>query len=157
VTAGAEPGPTTRSAQHEALPPERLARWSRYGRWDQTFFPSLVGIVVEDIRVDYCRMRLPWRPELAQPAGLLHGGAIATLVDSVMVPAIGAAYDAPQGFATVDLHVQYQGGVNGEDIVAEGWVTQRGRSMVFAEAEVLTAAGAPVAKAMLTFRLLGGR
>jgi uncharacterized protein (TIGR00369 family) len=100
-------------------------------------------------------MRLPWRPELTQPAGMVHGGAIATLVDSVLVPAIGSGYDEPRNFATIDMQLQFRGAVLGEDMVAEGWVTTRGRSIVFCEAEVTTVSGKPVAKAMLTFRVLG--
>jgi uncharacterized protein (TIGR00369 family) len=147
----------SRADQFDPLPPDRLEVWSRYGRWEDPYFPRLLGIVVEDIRVDYCRMRLPWRFELTQPAGVVHGGAIASLVDSVMVPAIGAHYAEHRGFVTVDLQLQYQGAVVREDMVAEGWVTQRGQSICFCEAEVTTASGGRVAKAMMTFRILGPR
>ena len=80
----------TRADAYLPLPPEREALWSGYGQWDELYFPKLVGLEIEEIRTDYCRMRLPWRPELMQPAGAVHGGAIATLVDSVLVPAIGS-------------------------------------------------------------------
>ena len=73
----------------------------------RVFFPTLLGLVVEEVRVDYCRMRLPFRPELEQPAGLVHGGAIASLLDSVVVPAVGSAYGADARYSTVDMHVQF--------------------------------------------------
>lgn len=145
----------TRGEGYAPLPPERAALWAGYGRWEQTFFPKLVGLEVEEVRIDYCRMRLPWRPELTQPAGVVHGGAIATLIDSVVVPAIGSGYEQRQGFVTVDMQLQYRGAVVEEDMIGEGWVTVRGRSVVFCEAEVLTASGKAVAKGMLTYRVLG--
>jgi len=145
----------SRADAHAPLPPERAALWSGYGQWDEVYFPRLVGVVVEDVRVDYCRMRVPWRSELTQPAGVVHDGAIAALVDSVVVPAIGSGYDDRRAFATVDLQLQYRGAVVQEDMVGEGWVTVRGRSIVFCEAEVVTASGRPVAKGMLTYRVLG--
>jgi uncharacterized protein (TIGR00369 family) len=101
------------------------------------------------------RMRLPWRTELTQPAGVVHGGAIAALVDSVVVPAIGSGYEERHAFVTIDMQLQYRGAVVREDMVGEGWVTVRGRSIVFCEAEVVTGSGKPVAKAMLTYRVLG--
>ncbi len=147
--------PPTRADAHAPLPPERLAVWSAYGRWDEPYFPRLVGLEVEEVRHDYCRMRLPWRPELTQPAGVVHGGAIATLIDSVVVPAIGAYYEQRVGFVTIDMQIQYVGAVVQEDMIAEGWVTQRGKSITFCEAEVLTASGKRVARAKLTYRILG--
>lgn len=143
----------TRAAEFPPAPPERLARWEGFAKWDEPYFPKLVGLEVLEVRDGYCRMRLPWRFELTQPAGVVHGGAIATLIDSVVVPAIGVGYDDQVRFATVDLHVQYQGAVIGEDMVAEGWVTRRGRTVVFCEAEVLTASGAAVARGMMTYRV----
>ncbi len=145
----------SRAEEFALLPPERAALWAGYGKWDEVYFPRLIGLEVEEVRVDYCRMRLPWRPELTQPAGVVHGGAVAALVDSVVVPAIGSGYDERRAFVTIDMQLQYRGAVVQEDMVGEGWVTVRGRSIVFCEAEVLTATGKPVAKGMLTYRVLG--
>lgn len=135
------------------LPPDRAATWSRFGRWDTTYFPTLVGLEVEEIRTDYCRMRLPFRPELNQPAGVVHGGAIATLVDTVVVPAVGSGYDAMPRMVTVTMNVQFLGAVAGCDAVAEGWVEQRGRSLVFCRAEVRTDDGRPAANATLVYKV----
>ena len=85
--------PPTRAEQFDPLPADRAARWSRFGRWEERYFPNVVGLELEEVRLDYARMRLPFRPELNQPAGVVHGGAIATLIDTVVVPAIGSAYD----------------------------------------------------------------
>jgi uncharacterized protein (TIGR00369 family) len=127
---------STRADTFEPLPPHRVARWSRVGKGPTTHFAELLGLVVEDVRHDYCRMRLPWRTEIAQPFGVAHGGALASLVDAVLVPAIGGGYEEPVGFATIDLSVQYLGALRDEDAVAEGWVVQRGTSIAFTEAEV---------------------
>jgi uncharacterized protein (TIGR00369 family) len=116
-----------------------LERWSNFGNWERIYFPSLVGVQVEELRVDYCRMRLPFRPELEQPMGVVHGGAIATLIDVCVVPAIGTAYENIVNYSTVDLHVQYHRALIQEDAVCHGRVTKRGRSVIFCEAEVIGA------------------
>lgn len=119
------------------LPAERLELRSTFAASDDvTYFPQLVGLVVEELRTDYARMRLPYRPELNQPAGVVHGGAIATLIDTVVVPAIGTGYDLRPRMLTVSMNVQYLGAVIEEDAIGEGWVEQRGRSIVFCRAEV---------------------
>lgn len=137
------------------LPPEKLEQWKNFGHWPgQTYFPNVVGLEVEELRADYARIRLPYRPELNQPAGVVHGGAIATLIDTVVVPAIGTHYDERPRMLTVTMNVQYLGAVVEEDAVGEGWVEQRGRSMVFCRAEVSGAAsGKLCANATLVYKV----
>jgi len=139
----ADPASTSPHADRfDPLSAERLEAWSNFGRWPgRTLFSNLVGLEVEEIRDGYCRMRLPYRPELNQPAGVVHGGALATLVDTVVVPAVGAAYEQRPVMLTVSMTLNYLAAVNEEDAIAEGWVEQRGRSTVFCRAEVRTGSG----------------
>lgn len=146
-----------RAHLYEPLPADRAAQWHRFGQWDRTYFPTVVGLEVEEVRVDYARMRLPYRAELEQPAGVVHGGAIATLIDTVVVPAIGGAWDYSQmpPMLTVDMQVRYLGAARESDLVAEGWVVKRGRSIVFCQAEVVShSEGAVVAEGWLTYRVI---
>ena len=133
------------------LPDHRAATWSRFGRGSKVIFPTFVGLVVEDIRTDYCRMRLPYRPELDQPGGFVHGGALATLIDTVVVPAVGAGYDEVPVMLTLSMNISYVGAVHQEDAIAHGWVVRRGRSVVFCEAVVRSASGAPAATGALVY------
>ncbi|MEX0768314.1 MAG: hotdog fold thioesterase, partial [Microthrixaceae bacterium] len=138
--------------QFDLLPQSVQELWSHYGTWtNKTYFPNLVGIEVEELRRDYARMRLPWRTELNQPQGLMHAGAIATLIDTVVVPAIGTAYSDPRSFSTIEMSVRYLDTVRQEDLVAEGWVTKRGRKVVFCEVEVRTATAVKVATGHLLY------
>jgi uncharacterized protein (TIGR00369 family) len=105
------------------------------------------------VRIDYARMRLPFRPELNQPAGVVHGGAVATLIDTVVVPAVGSAYPERRIMLTVDMHVQYLDAIRGEDAVAEGWIEKRGRSLVFCRAEVRGASGVLAATGTLVYKV----
>lgn len=145
---------TNRADQFALLDDERTDRWMKFAKWDRTYFPMLVGLQVEEVREDYCRMRLPFRAELEQPAGVVHGGAIATVLDSVVVPAVGSAYTAEHRYSTVDMHVQYLSALVQEDGIAEGWVIRRGRTTVFCEAELIGAtSGKLIARSMLTYNV----
>jgi uncharacterized protein (TIGR00369 family) len=142
----------SRAEHFELLAPDVAARWSKFGNWDRTFFPMLLGMTVQEVRVDYCRMLMPYRPELDQPAGLVHGGAIASLLDAVVVPAVGSSYGRDARYSTIDLHVQFLSAVQQQDIVAEGWVVRRGRGVVFCESEAINVAtGKVAARSLLTY------
>ena len=143
---------SSRADQFDLLPMSVREDWSGFLAWDdQVYFPQMVGIEVEELRRDYARMRLPWRSELNQPQGLMHGGAIATLIDTVVVPAIGTGYDTPRPFSTIEMAVRYLGPVRKEDLVAEGWVTRRGKRVVFCDVEVRTTSSVVVATGNLIY------
>jgi uncharacterized protein (TIGR00369 family) len=135
------------------LPPDLAKYWSGFGQWEQPHFPTVIGLQVEEIRRDYARMRVPWRSDLTQPAGVMHGGVIATLIDTVVVPAIGSGYDTMPQMLTLSINVAFLGAVRGEDAVGEGWITQRGNSVVFCDALVRTASGVAAAKGSLVYKV----
>ncbi len=135
----------------DTLPAPLAQLWSGFGSWDTVYFPSFVGLRLEEARVDYARMRLPFRPELQQPAGVVHGGALATLIDTVVVPAVGSAYPAVPVMLTLSMNVQYLGAVRSEDTIAHGWVVRRGKRVVFCEVAAVTASGEPVATGSLVY------
>lgn len=144
----------SRAEQFDLLPDDVAARWLKFGSWDRIFYPSFLGMTVQEVRADYCRMLMQYKPELDQPQGLVHGGAIASLLDAVVVPAVGAAYAREVRFSTVDMHVQYMSAAKQEDLIAEGWVTKRGRSVVFCESEAIGASsGKVVARSVLTYNV----
>ena len=143
----------SRAEHFSPLAPERLERWSRFGEWDTVWFPQFLGLKVEEIRQDYARMRLAYRPEFRQPAGVLHGGVIASMIDTVVVPAVGSGYDEARALFTIDMQLRYLAPIVEEDAVAEGWIVQRGRQIVFCEAEVRAASGTLAATGTLVYKV----
>lgn len=147
----ATPDLAPNAARFPEASPEVKARWANFGHWDRTYFPTVVGLVLEEVRTDYARMRLPFRPELEQPAGVVHGGALATLVDTVVVPAVGQAYGFDWAYFTIQMDVRFRTAIVGQDAIAEGWVEQRGRSIVFCRAEIRAADGSVAADGTLVY------
>ena len=142
----------SRAGEFEEIEAEVAQRWMGFGQWSRPYFPQVVGVEMLEVRQDYCRMRLPFRPELEQPMGIVHGGAIATLIDVVVVPAIGSAYDQEVGFSTVDLQIQYLRPLKDESAIAEGIVVKRGRRIIFCSADVFgEMSGKLIAKGTLTY------
>lgn len=145
----------SRADRFEPLPPDAAERWSTsFMERNAGLYPDLLGLVVEEVRLDYCRTRMPFKRELLQAGGVVHGGAIASLLDSAVVPAIGSRLAADARFATVDQHIQYIGPLIETDAIAEGWIVRRGRRTVFCESEVTEAGtGRLVARSLLTYQV----
>jgi uncharacterized protein (TIGR00369 family) len=99
-------------------------------------------------------MRMPFRAELLHAGGIVHGGALASLLDSVLVPAIGVTVAPNTVYSTVDLHVQFIDSLADEDAVAEGWIVRRGKRTLFGESEArASTTGRLIAKAISTFNV----
>jgi 1,4-dihydroxy-2-naphthoyl-CoA hydrolase len=61
-------------------------------------FAVAVGITIDAAANDEVRGRLPWAPERCTTAGLMHGGAVMTLADSL--GAVCAFLNLPEGAST---------------------------------------------------------
>ena len=144
-----------RAHRFEPLPPEKLARWELFPDFPGLgpIFPGLVGLSVEEVRTDYARMRMTYKPELRQPAGVVHGGAIATLIDTSVVPAIAWPYETVPKLLTLTMNIRYLGALVEEDAIAEAWIDTRGRSIVYCSSEVTSASGRQVADGTLVYKV----
>ncbi|MDO8184954.1 PaaI family thioesterase [Conexibacter sp. JD483] len=83
------------------------------------------------------------------PIGLVHGGLVCTLLDSVVGCAVHSQLPAGTGYTSIELKVSYLRPVRADsgEIHAHGWVTKPGRRVAFAEGDVRSADGALLASA----------
>ncbi|MBI3302240.1 MAG: PaaI family thioesterase [Deltaproteobacteria bacterium] len=122
-------------------------------------FFTLLGLQIEKVAPDFCRTRLPFRPELRTAGEVVHGGAIASLIDSAGVVAVWSNVDpgVARG-ATASLTVNYLAAAEAVDLTAEARVIHRGRSMVFVDVDVTAPTGERIAKGLVTYKLgYGGK
>lgn len=86
------------------------------------------------------------------PIGVVHGGLVCTLLDSVVGCAVHSTLPAGTGYTSLEIKVSYLRPVRaGEgDLVATGRVTKPGRRAAFSEGEVRDDAGRLVATATST-------
>jgi uncharacterized protein (TIGR00369 family) len=83
------------------------------------------------------------------PIGLVHGGLVCTLLDSVLGCAVQSTLPAGVGYTSIELKVNYLRPVQGDtgQLRARGWVTKPGRRVAFSEGDVRDPAGKVVATA----------
>ncbi len=86
----------------------------------QQFVPSspfvrLLGIELAEVGTDRAVVRLPFREDLVTIADVVHGGALAALIDMAAVGAAWADDAEPQSMdgATVSLDVSYVAAARG--------------------------------------------
>jgi len=114
-----------------------------------------LGIELRSLEQDRADLFLPYRPELATMGDVVHGGAIATLIDTAGTAAAWADTTEPDnaGGATVSMTVDYMAAARGGDLLASALVVRRGRSICFCEVTVNEPPGDRiVAKGMLVYR-----
>lgn len=91
---------------------------------------------------------------------IVHGGVIASLVDSAAGGAVRSLRDPTEikarPHATSDLHVTYLSPVAGGEIIATARVVKAGRTAIFTEVDVTTGDGKLVARGMVTFVVSAG-
>ena len=95
-------------------------------------------------------------PRFANPMGGLHGGLIATLLDSALGCAAMTVLPAGQLYTTLTLEVKYLRAtpLDGTELVAEGTVVHAGRRQITVEGSLTNAAGKTVATATSTCMVL---
>lgn len=118
----------------------------------QPFFEHL-GMKIEEVKPDFCRALLPFRPELRTAGQVVHGGAIASLIDTAAVVAVWSNMDpAITRGATIDLSVSFLAAAQAVDLIATARVIRRGRSVSFCEVDVSTPSGERIAKGLVTYK-----
>jgi uncharacterized protein (TIGR00369 family) len=83
------------------------------------------------------------------PLGLVHGGVLCTVLDTVVGCAVHTTLEAGWGYTSIDLNVTYLRPVTLTTgmLTAVGTVTKGGRRVSFASGEIVDASGAIIATA----------
>lgn len=93
-----------------------------------------MGITIVSVDDGRAKVHLPYRADLAgdSETGVLHGGAISTLMDTCCGMACFMGLPAVDSMATLDLRIDYlKPATPGLDVVAEAEVLKATRSVVF--------------------------
>ncbi|MBM6594350.1 PaaI family thioesterase [Microvirga pudoricolor] len=113
---------------------------------------ALLGITLDRVEPGFVVMGLPVGEHLYNPIGTVHGGMIATLLDSVMGCAVHSQAPLGGAYTTLEIKVNFLraltvgvGAVRGE-----GRVVHFGRRQAVAEGKVVDAGGRLYATASTT-------
>src|ERR1700722_462943 len=96
-------------------------------------FARQLGMMLDEASAERVVARLAWAPELCTASGVMHGGALMSLADTVggRVPSLGLPEGATT--ATITSTTQLLRPVNGGTVRAVAVPLHRGRTMVTAQ------------------------
>lgn len=118
-------------------------------------FVELLDIRAEKLTDDEAVLRMPWRPELATTADMVHGGAIAALADITAMVSAWCGRELPEQLrgVTTSLALEFLEPARAEDLLGTGRALRRGKTLTACEVDIVTVAGTRVAKALASYKV----
>ena len=118
---------------------------------EKSHFVKLLDLKLESVEHGKAVMRMPYRSEISNGSGAVHGGAIVSLCDTVFYVALASIYGRDQETVTVSLQCNFLApALPPHDLIAEATVLRSGRRICYGE--VLVKSGEKlVAHATLNF------
>lgn len=120
-------------------------------------YPSHMRMALTEIDYDRCTVVMDLGRCHLQPYGIVHGGVIATLIDTATFWAAFLRLPQEDGLVNVDLKLNYLKSVVDGRLTAEGSCIRPGRTISYAEARVVDGKGELVAHGTSTLMALAGK
>lgn len=121
-------------------------------------FPNLIGMRLGSIDIDSATIVLDLDLQRHhQPFGMVHGGVLATLIDTATFWAAFARLPQDTGLVNIDLKLNYLQPASAGRLSAVGHCIRPGRTISYAEAHVYDESGALLAHGTSTLMALPGR
>jgi uncharacterized protein (TIGR00369 family) len=117
-------------------------------------FAAALGVQIDQASNDEVRGRLDWTAERCTAGGVMHGGALMTLADSL--GAICAYLNLPEGAstATIESKTNFFRGVREGHVDGVSRPLHVGRSSIVVQTELADAGGRPIAVVIQTQAVL---
>lgn len=131
----------------------------RFANGDPVGVAQLLGMQPDVVTRGHVEFVCAASGRFANPMGTVHGGILATLLDSALGCAVQTTLDAAETYTTVSLEVKYLRPValDAGTLRAEGTVVHKGRRQATAEGRITDEAGKVLATATTTCLVLGER
>ncbi len=97
---------------------------------------TLIGATMQVIEAGYTEIHLPYKPEVTQQHGYIHGGVVGMIADSAAGYAANTLTSADTGVLTVEYKMNLLAPADGQLLIAEGSVVRYGRTLIVTKAEV---------------------
>lgn len=114
---------------------------------------ALIGAVLAVVEPGYVEIRLPFRDDLTQQKGYVHGGILGMIADTACGYSAFSLMPAGCSLVTVEYKINILTPARGS-LVAKGQVVKPGRTLTIARAEVYSEDGKHVASMQQTLMML---
>jgi uncharacterized protein (TIGR00369 family) len=114
---------------------------------------ALIGASLGRVEPGYVEVHLPFRDDLTQQKGYVHGGILGMIADTACGYSAFSLMPAGCSLVTVEYKINILSPARGS-LVAKGQVVKPGRTLTIARAEVYAADGKHVAAMQQTLMML---
>ena len=114
-------------------------------------YARFLGLELGDIGDGTVSIHLPVRAELLQNQGVVHGGAVASLIDTASAFAVLTQIDVDERVTTTDLTIHYLRPITSGGMTATARVIRGGRRLFVLSVEVTNDRNVLVATAVTTY------
>lgn len=114
---------------------------------------GLIGAALTVVEPGYVEVRLPFRDDLTQQKGYVHGGILGMIADTACGYSAFSLMPAGCSLVTVEYKINILSPARGS-LVAKGQVIKPGRTLTIARAEVYAEDGKHVASMQQTLMML---
>ena len=118
---------------------------------DSNNYPRLLGLVLDSIEHGRAVLSVEVSERLLQLQGIMHGGAIASLIDTAVALAIVSVSEPADRFTTVEMNVHYLRAIKEGRAMADARLIKIGRRIIVADCDVSDSGGTLAAKALVTY------
>ena len=116
------------------LDPARVARARK--AFASVPYAQLIGLELGEIRSGEATIHLAVRDELLQNQGVVHGGAVASLIDTAAAFAILSQLELDERVTTTDLTIHYLRPIGSGRLTATARIVRGGRRLFVLAVEV---------------------
>jgi len=110
-----------------------IARWDK----QKANFIKTLDLQLVEVSRGKATMRMPFRAQISNNAGAVHGGAIVSLCDTVFWVALASIYGPEQPTATASLTCSFlRPALSPDDLIARATVLKPGARIVYGEVHV---------------------
>ena len=99
------------------------------------------------------KVEMQARPEFVNPAGLIHGGMLAAMLDETLSPVLAATLGPGEFAPTLEIKVNFITPAKVGRVLGTGRIVNRGRSICFLEGQLHDEHGHLLATAMATSKI----
>ena len=99
-------------------------------------FMRFIGARIAALTPGCCAVELPFRPDLCQESGLIHGGIVTAIAANAAGYAAFSLMPANSSVLGIEYKINLDEPAPGERLVATGTVVKSGRTLSVAESEV---------------------
>jgi uncharacterized protein (TIGR00369 family) len=121
---------------------------------NQSPYFSLLSMEIKALQWGTCLLEVKLGEKHLQPFGMVHGGAIASVVDAAAFWAVFPQVEKGMGLTTVEMKLNYLAPVQKGRLVAEGRCIRMGRTLALGEAQVRDGEGALIAHGTATMMVV---